>query len=109
MFYLLEWIENFHAVGNSKAWKIPLSRTIQGSHFRCCIYFYINPFGGRNGERESNAALGRIKFLVPDIFPGSRKSRPDRPYENPGGSGRAGQTSGAQCTGKLQYATCAGG
>lgn len=63
----------------------------------------------RERERESNAALGCIKFLVPYIIPGSRKSRPDRPYENPGGSGRAGQTSGAQRTGELQYATRAGG
>lgn len=50
-------------------------------------------------------ALGRIKISHGRVLAGSRKSRPDRTYENPGGSGRAGQTSGAQRTGKLQHAT----
>lgn len=80
-------------------------------HILEAAFIFINPFGEKNRKRkrELRAALGRIKFLVPDIFPGSRKSRPDRPYENPGGSRRAGQTSGAQRIGGLQYATCAGG
>lgn len=54
-------------------------------------------------------ALGHIKFLVSGYLPGPRKSRPDRTYENPGGSGRTGQTFGAQRTGELQHAARAEG
>lgn len=61
------------------------------------------------GGGRRRRSLGRIKFLVPGLLAGSRKSRPDRADENPGGSGRAGQTSGAQRNGELQHATRAEG
>lgn len=56
------------------------------------------------GEAVGDSGVGTHKISRSRVLPGSRKSRPDRTYENPRGSGRAGPTSGAQRTGELQHA-----